>query len=61
MANRKWTDEDYAELRRRVGAGQTVREIAAELARTQEATRTRMQSIGLTTPRSAVKRLAPDP
>ena len=60
MANRKWTAEDYAELRRRVEAGQTVREIAAELARTQEATRARMQSVGLTRQRSTVKTSSQD-
>ena len=51
MANRRWSDEDVADLRRQVEAGYTVREIAAGMMRSQEATRARMQMLGLTKPR----------
>ena len=56
MANRRWTADDVADLRRRVAAGQSVREIAAELMRSQEATRARMQTLGLTKPRAFKER-----
>ena len=51
MANKRWTDEDVEDLRVRIAAGQTVRQIATELQRSQEATRARMQMLGLTKPR----------
>ena len=51
MANKRWTDDDVEDLRLRVAAGQTVPTIAAELQRSQEATRARMQMLGLTKPR----------
>ena len=51
MANRRWSDEDVADLRRQVEAGRSVREIAADMMRSQEATRARMQMLGLTKPR----------
>jgi hypothetical protein len=51
MPNKRWTDEDVEDLRTRVAAGQTVRQIATELQRSQEATRARMQMLGLTKPR----------
>lgn len=52
MPNKRWSDEDVEDLRRRVDAGQTVREIATEIGRSQEATRARMQTLGLTKPRA---------
>lgn len=52
MPNRRWTDEDIEDLRRRVEIGQTVREIAVAIMRSQEATRARMQTLGLTKPRA---------
>lgn len=52
MPNRRWTDEDIEDLRRRVDAEQSVREIAIEIMRSQEATRARMQTLGLTKPRA---------
>lgn len=48
MANRRWSDEDVADLRHQVEAGHTVRDIAHGMMRTQEATRARMQMLGLT-------------
>lgn len=51
MANKKWTDEDARELRARVSAGESVPVIAAKMERSQEATRARMQMLGLTKPR----------
>ncbi|MEN2787416.1 hypothetical protein ACFOKI_03670 [Sphingomonas qilianensis] len=51
MANKRWTTEDVEDLRTRVAAGQTVPRIAADLQRSQEATRARMQMLGLTKPR----------
>jgi hypothetical protein len=51
MANKKWTEEDAQELRTRVAAGETVPMIAAQMQRSQEATRARMQMMGLTKPR----------
>ncbi len=51
MANRRWTEEDVADLREQVAAGRTVREIAHGMMRSQEATRARMQMLGLTKPR----------
>ena len=56
MANRRWSDEDVADLRRQVEAGYTVREIAAGMMRSQEATRARMQMLGLTKPRTFKER-----
>lgn len=52
MVNRRWTDEDVEDLRRRVAAGQSVRDIAIDIMRSQEATRARMQTLGLTKPRA---------
>lgn len=51
MPNKRWTDEDVEDLRVRVAAGQQVRQIATDLQRSQEATRARMQMLGLTKPR----------
>ena len=48
MPNKRWTDEDVEDLRVRIAAGQSVRQIATELERSQEATRARMQLLGLT-------------
>ncbi len=60
MANKRWTDQDVEDLRRRVEAGQGVRQIATELQRSQEATRARMQMLGLTKPRQfKAERAAP--
>ena len=52
MPNKRWSDEDVADLRVRVASGETVRNIARAIGRSQEATRARMQSLGLTTPRT---------
>lgn len=52
MPNKRWSDEDVADLRVRVTSGETVRDIARAIGRSQEATRARMQSLGLTTPRT---------
>ena len=52
MPNKRWSDEDVEDLRRRVDAGQTVRDIAIQIGRSQEATRARMQTLGLTKPRA---------
>ena len=52
MPNKRWSDEDVEDLRRRVDAGQTVRDIANQIGRSQEATRARMQTLGLTKPRA---------
>ena len=51
MPNKRWTEDDVEDLRARVAAGQQVRQIATELQRSQEATRARMQMLGLTKPR----------
>ena len=51
MPNKKWTEEDVADLHQRVAAGQTVPIIARDIGRSQEATRARMQMLGLTKPR----------
>jgi hypothetical protein len=51
MANRRWSDEDVADLREQVAAGRSVRDIAHGMMRSQEATRARMQMLGLTKPR----------
>lgn len=51
MPNKRWTDEDVEDLRNRLAAGQGVPAIARELGRSQEATRARMQLLGLTKPR----------
>jgi len=60
MANKRWTDEDVEDLRVRIAAGQTVRQIATELQRSQEATRARMQMLGLTKPRQFRAERVPD-
>ena len=52
MPKRRWSDEDVTDLRIRVAGGETVRDIARAIGRSQEATRARMQSLGLTTPRA---------
>lgn len=52
MPNKRWSDEDVTDLRARVAGGESVRDIARAIGRSQEATRARMQSLGLTTPRS---------
>lgn len=59
MPNRRWTDEDIEDLRRRVDAGQSVRDIATGIMRSQEATRARMQTLGLTKPRAFRAERAP--
>jgi hypothetical protein len=46
-----WTDEDHANLRLRVSSGENVPQIAKAMGRTQEATRNRMQKLGLTAKR----------
>ena len=56
MANRRWTEEDVVDLRQRVANGQSVRDIAADIMRSQEATRARMQMLGLTKPRAFKER-----
>ena len=52
MSNKRWSDEDIGDLRERVAAGQDVRTIARQIGRSQEATRARMQTLGLTKPRA---------
>jgi hypothetical protein len=60
MPNKRWTDEDVEDLRARVAAGQAVRQIATDLQRSQEATRARMQMLGLTKPRQFKAERLPD-
>ncbi|MEG3087301.1 hypothetical protein [Sphingomonas sp. PB4P5] len=60
MANKRWTEEDVEDLRARIAAGHTVRQIATGLERSQEATRARMQMLGLTKPRQFRAERLPD-
>ncbi|MGY4398203.1 hypothetical protein ACVWZA_003407 [Sphingomonas sp. UYAg733] len=52
MPNKRWSEEDIVDLRERVARGDSVPAIAAAIGRSQEATRARMQTMGLTNPRS---------
>lgn len=52
MPNKRWSEEDMADLRARVARGESVPSIAGTIGRSQEATRARMQLLGLTTPRN---------
>ncbi|QNA84614.1 hypothetical protein G4G27_11925 [Sphingomonas sp. So64.6b] len=52
MPNKRWSEEDVVDLRARVARGDSVPVIAGAIGRSQEATRARMQMLGLTTPRS---------
>lgn len=52
MPNKRWSEEDVVDLRARVARGDSVPVIAVAIGRSQEATRARMQMLGLTRPRS---------
>jgi len=42
-----WTEEQIATLKRKLAAGETIREIAAEMGRSQEAVRGKAWKVGL--------------